>query len=203
MKNIYDRLNYYGGAWNSGGGGAAAATWGSITGTITDQTDLLAKFYKTNLPKTCGYENSSNTPLTVTLGTPLYSRLEEVTLDQQVNGYVFDVQGFTSAGDIEIALFAGTDTGNVTKVTNSSITYNITATGIKIVPVATPYLITTAQFSYYLGFLAITGTYTMLQSASFRTSSKLSFTGATGVSALPSTETTRTSANAALVAKLY
>lgn len=43
--NIYGRQN---GAWVIASGGGGSVTWGSITGNINDQTDLIAKFTTVN-----------------------------------------------------------------------------------------------------------------------------------------------------------
>lgn len=202
MKSTIELLNRYGGAWDSGGGGSGTASFSSITGDPRDNTTLAEYLYKTNLPKTAAYDNASNTVLAPTLGTPIYYRLEEITLDQKVSGYIFSVEAYTNPGDLEIAMYTGTGTGNVTQVANSSVVTNITSTGFKTATLSTPYILTSSQQSYYIGVLAISGTYSVMRSQSFRLASKICFTGATGVSALPAVETTRSSSDVIVVIKL-
>ncbi|KKM88655.1 hypothetical protein LCGC14_1256570 [marine sediment metagenome] len=48
VANDNKEYRYYSGGWqewsSQGGGGGGAAVWGSITGTITNQTDLMVQF---------------------------------------------------------------------------------------------------------------------------------------------------------------
>lgn len=195
MKSIIDRLNYYGGAWNSGGGGSGAASFATITGVPTDNAALVLEFQKRGgLPST-EIANTSNTALTPTVGTPVYAR-RPIKSDIRVTKYEIDIAGYTSTGVLEVGIYTGLTTGNLTQVANSVYQYTVTASGTFELTLATPIILTASQ-NYYVAGLAVSGTYTLLGSQSARNTPRLFSTGAAGAGALPATESTRTATNVA------
>jgi len=196
MKSIYDRLNYYGGAWNSGGGGSGSVDFSAITGNATDNASLLLELQKRGSLPTTEISNSSNTPLTPTVGTPVYAR-RVINSDLRVTGYEIDVAGYTSSGTLELGMYTGAATGNLTQVANSVVQINVTATGFYVATLATPIILTAAQRSYYAGGLAVSGTYTLRGSQSAANASRYFSTGAALAGALPATESTRSATNVA------
>lgn len=195
MKSIIDKLNYYGGAWNSGGGSSGTASFATITGVPTDNAALVLELQKRGALPTTEIANSSNTALTPTVGTPVYAR-RPIKSDIRITKYEIEITGYTSTGTLELALYSGLTTGNLTQIANSLVQYTVTATGTYEIALATPIVVTASQ-NYYCGGLAVSGTYTLLGSQSARSSSRLFSTGAPAAGALPATESTRTATNVA------
>jgi hypothetical protein len=182
---------------DSSGKIAVSSTTNTKLGYIsTLDSDAQEQLNTKQLPPTVGLDGMSTSATTPAVGTPIYSSWLQYTT-ARVSGWRFRCVAFTSTAVVEIGLFKKTGAANYEYVTGSKNTVTVSAANTWYdATLSTPFTEScTASTPYYIGFLLVSGSMTVLKSGSLISSASVAFTGATGASTLPATETTENPIN--------
>lgn len=165
---------------------------GYLSGTTSAvQTQLDKRQYSLHPP--FAWTEFSGVGTDFTVGTAYYYYYE-VAEDVSMNGASVFVNVHYGVDTVyELGLFYYADSGNFNKIQSAQVTS--TGTGWWDVTFSATASLTRSQRRYFLGFLQVSGTARPATKTSATSSSKLGITGSTSLSALPSTETTRSATN--------
>jgi hypothetical protein len=142
------------------------------------------------LPPTNFWTSTSTSSLDLSVGVPIYSFFN-ATSTVRITGYYIYTGSTTGGSVVEIGFYKKTGTTEYTLVTGSNVSVTLPGSGRHNFDLSSAITETiTSTDQYYIGTLLISGAVGIYRTITFRTQAYIAFSGATGATALPTTETT-------------